>query len=225
MNARIVVADDDPHLREVVRYGLARAGFTVTEAADGEAAWAQFESLSPDLLVLDVGMPTLDGLSLCRRIRAQSNVPILFLSCRGEEIDRVLGLDLGGDDYVTKPFSPRELVSRVRALLRRSSNKPKVSTIAAGALRLSPQSHDAWVGQTRVVLTATEFRLLAALVSRPDRVLTRTELAALAYPDGRRVSERTVDSHVRRIRAKLRPHQFDPIDTVHGVGFCVRGTA
>jgi two-component system, OmpR family, response regulator len=217
--ATILVIDDDDHLREVVRYALAREGFEILEAADGEAAWAMFERC--DLLVLDVGMPRLDGLTLCRRVRERSDVPIVFLSARGEEVDRVLGLDLGGDDYVTKPFSTRELVSRVKARLRKRS----ASAVQSGALRLAPDRHRAWVGAAEVELTATEFRLLAAFVRRPDRVLDRDELAALSYPDGRCVSGRTVDSHLRRIRAKLRPHGVDPIETVHGVGFRLRSPA
>jgi two-component system OmpR family response regulator len=217
--ATILVIDDDDHLREVVRYALAREGFDVQEAADGEAAWAMLEHGVFDLLVLDVAMPRLDGFALCRRIRERSDVPIVFLSSRGDEIDRVLGLDLGGDDYVTKPFSTRELVSRVRARLRGKAT----AEVRAGALRLAPDRHRAWVGKAAVDLTATEFRLLAALANRPDRVLDRDELAALAYTDGRSVSGRTVDSHLRRIRAKLRVHGVDPIETVHGVGFRLRG--
>ena len=222
--ARILVIDDDDPLREVVRYALAREGFEVAEAADGEVAWAMLRAGPPfDLLVLDVGMPRLDGFALCRRVRESSDVPILFLSSRGDEIDRVLGLDLGGDDYVTKPFGTRELVSRVKARLRRRNGSDAV--VAAGTLRLAPDRHRAWVGAAEIELTATEFRLLAALAQRPDRVLQREELAALSYPDGRCVSGRTVDSHLRRIRAKLRPHGLDPIETVHGVGFRMRRSA
>jgi two-component system OmpR family response regulator len=220
---KILVIDDDDHLREVVRYALAREGFDVHEASDGEAAWSIIERVVFDLLVLDVGMPRLDGFALCRRVRERSDVPIVFLSSRGDEIDRVLGLDLGGDDYVTKPFSTRELVSRVKARLR--GRGAAATEVSAGALRLAPDRHRAWVGEVAIELTATEFRLLGALARRPDRVLDRDELAARAYPDGRCVSGRTVDSHLRRIRVKLRPHGVDPIETVHGVGFRLRSTA
>jgi len=220
-NARILVVDDDAPLREVVRYALARESFEVTEAADGEQALAQFDAREPDLVVLDVNLPRLDGLAVCRRLRERSTVPILFLSCRGEEVDRVLGLDLGGDDYVTKPFSPRELVSRVRAILRRG--QPTLEPdLHHGPLHLSPATHRASVGGEEVKLTATEFRLLAALMRAGQRVLERRELSRVAYPDGRHVSERTIDSHVRRIRAKLRPRGVDPIETVHGVGLRLR---
>ncbi len=223
MTARILVTDDDDHLREVVRYALAREGFTVTEARDGEEALEQIEREVPDLIVLDINMPRLDGFSLCRRIRADHHdVPILFLSSRTDEIDRVLGFELGGDDYVTKPFSTRELVVRVKARLRRrgpAKDDDEDQELRWGPLRLSPLRHRAWVGEQELSLTATEHRMLAALMKRPERVLDREQLAALAYTDGRQVSERTVDSHIRRIRAKLRPHAAGAIETVHGIGF------
>ncbi|MEM6989471.1 MAG: response regulator transcription factor [Myxococcota bacterium] len=217
------MVDDDAPLREVVRYALARDSFDVVEASDGHEALAGFEAHAPDLVVLDINMPGLDGLAVCREIRRRSATPILFLSCRGDEVDRVVGLDLGGDDYVTKPFSPRELVSRVKAILRRGVRPAEVEPdVVVGALRLSPKTHQATANGRDVRLTATEFRLLAAMMRGRARVLDRAELARAAYVDGRRVSERTVDSHVRRIRAKLRPHGLDPIETVHGVGLRLR---
>ncbi len=216
---RIMVVDDDDPLREVVRYALAREGFTVIEARDGEAARRLLADDIPDVLVLDVAMPRLDGFSLCRELRTRSDVPVLFLSARNDEVDRVLGLDLGGDDYVTKPFSTRELVSRVKALLRRRGGAVEPTVLCWGPLRLDVAEHRAFVGTDEVVLTATELRLLAALLRRPHRALGRDELAEAAYPDARSVSERTVDSHIRRVRAKLRPFGLDPFETVHGVGF------
>jgi two-component system, OmpR family, response regulator len=220
-SAEILVVDDDAHLREVVGYALRREGFRVIEAADGEQAERTLSSQAIDLVVLDVGMPHLDGFELCRRLRPTSRVPILFLSSRTDELDRVLGLELGGDDYVVKPFGTRELVSRIRAILRRS-HREEISAptrVHHGRLALAPEEHRAWVGEVEVELTATEFRLLAVFAGRPQRVFTRTELAAAAYPDARRVCDRTVDSHVRRIRSKLRYADFDPIETVHGVGY------
>ncbi len=216
---KIMVVDDDDHLREVVRYALAREGFVVVEARDGEAARRLLEDSIPDLLVLDVAMPRLDGFSLCRELRARSDVPVLFLSARNDEVDRVLGLDLGGDDYVSKPFSTRELVSRVKALLRRRASAPEPTTLVWGRLHLNVDEHRVFVDDQEVVLTATELRLLVALLRRPHRALSRDELAEAAYPDARNVSERTVDSHIRRVRAKLRPFGLDPFETVHGVGF------
>ena len=220
--ANILVVDDDAHLREVVRYALAREGHDVREAANGEMALRLFEAGPPDLVVLDVLMPELDGLEVCRRIRRTSRVPIVFLSSRGEELDRVLGLDMGGDDYVTKPFSPRELVSRVKAVLRRSQPEeatPPDPVIVVGELRLDPIEHRCYARGVEITLTVTEFRLLQALMARPGRVFTRDDLMGLAYEGLHHVSERTLDSHVRGVRAKLRAAGLDPIETVHGLGY------
>ena len=227
MDAEILVVDDDPRLREVVRYALTRAGFAVREACDGVEALRAFREREPDLIVLDVLMPELDGIEVCRRVRAESQVPVVFLSSRGEEVDRVLGLELGGDDYLTKPFSTRELVSRVRAVLRRTRREPEVAStpLQVGSLRLDPVEFRAWVGSDEVGFTVTEFRMLSVLAGRPGRAWTREQLAARAYPDDRHVSDRTVDSHVRRIRAKLRDVGLDPIETVHGLGYRLRRDA
>jgi len=226
--ARILVVDDDPHLREVLRYSLAREGYQVSEAVDGLAALERLAQDRFDLVVLDVLMPELDGLEVCRQLRRISDVPIVFLSSKGEEIDRVLGLEMGGDDYLTKPFSPRELVSRVRAVLRRS--RPSGPAPAAahelrlGVLRLDDRAHRCFVGSREVALTLTEFRLLAVLMQHPGRAWTRDELMDRAYEGRHYVSGRTIDSHVRRIRRKLREAGLDdPIETVHGLGFRLGG--
>jgi len=221
---RILVVDDDPRLREVVRYALAREGFEIEEAGDGHAAIAACDARLPDLVVLDVVMPELDGIEVCRRIRQRSKVPILFLSSRGEEVDRVLGLELGGDDYVTKPFSPRELVSRVKAVLRRSSEEPDAShsTLQLGDVRLDPHEVRVFAGRTELELTATEFRLLQVLMTKPGRVYTRDELMTRGYEGTHFVSGRTLDSHIRRIRKKFKDTGRDPIETVHGMGFRMR---
>lgn len=221
--ARILVVDDDDHLREVVRYALDRQGYAVTEARTGLEALALVRARAPDLVVLDVLMPELDGLETCRQLRAMSAVPVIFLSSRGEEIDRVLGLELGGDDYLTKPFSTRELVSRVKAVLRRA--RPADTAVApsevlqVGALRLDVAAHRVHVGPREVVLTATEFRLLQAMMAQPGRVFTRSDLLRDAYEDAHHVADRTLDSHVRGIRQKLREAAWEGIDTVHGVGY------
>jgi two-component system OmpR family response regulator len=221
---RILVVDDDPRLREVVRYALSREGFEIDEAGDGHAAIAACDAKLPDLVVLDVVMPELDGIEVCRRIRQRSKVPILFLSSRGEEVDRVLGLELGGDDYVTKPFSPRELVSRVKAVLRRSSEEPETSTgaLQLGDVRLNPHEVRVFAGKTELDLTATEFRLLQVLMTKPGRVYTRDELMTRGYEGTHFVSGRTLDSHIRRIRKKFKELGRDPIETVHGMGFRMR---
>jgi len=221
--AEVLLVDDDPSLREVVRYALTRAGFRVREASDGREALLAFRRSEPDLMVLDISMPELDGLEVCREIRKHSQVPILFLSSRGEELDRVLGLELGGDDYVTKPFSPRELVSRVKAVLRRTRpvarDDADADAVQVGRVRVDRGQHRVWVGETEVGLTVTELRILDVLIRRPGRVYPRAELVELAYPGPHHVSDRTLDSHVRRIRQKLRDAGSECIETVHGLGF------
>ena len=222
MSAHILLVDDDGNLREVVRYALSREGYEVSEATNGSEALALARAHPFDLIVLDVMMPELDGLEACRQLRTFSQVPVIFLSSRDEEIDRILGLEIGGDDYVTKPFSPRELVSRVRAVLRRlRSTTPATSAseVAIGPVRLDLDGHQAYHANRPIPLTATEFRLLSALMRAPGRVFSREDLSKHAYPDARFVSGRTLDSHVRRIRAKFRP--LDPIETVYGVGYRV----
>ena len=230
-DAEILIVDDDPRLREVVRYALSQAGFRVRQAGDGRAALAEIDRALPDLVVLDVVMPEMDGVEVCRRIRRSSALPVVFLSSKGEEVDRVLGLELGGDDYLSKPFSPRELVSRIKAVLRRTrlhaSAAPAVqvaqeadeSSISVGTVRMDPERHRTWVGDEEISLTATEFRLLKVLLERPGMVYTRAKLVECAYPGNHFVSDRTLDSHIRRIRRKLRDVGLDPIETVHGVGF------
>lgn len=223
MPAEILLVDDDPSLREVVRYALTREGFSVREAENGLEALERFAAAPVDLVVLDVLMPELDGIEVCKRIRAESSVPIVFLSSRGEELDRVLGLELGGDDYITKPFSPRELVSRIKAVLRRT--RPELAsegTLEAAGVRMDPDAFRAWANGVQLTLTVTEFRILEVLVRRPGRAFPRDELVELAYPGPHHVSDRTLDSHIRRIRQKLREAGLDPIETVHGLGFRLR---
>lgn len=220
----ILIVDDEAHIRDVVRYALERDGHHVVTAGDGEEALARVREGGVDLVVLDVVMPELDGLSVCRRIREERALPIVFLSSRGEEFDRINGLELGGDDYVVKPFSPRELATRVKAVLRRTSGTPAPASqevLEHGPLRLDPAAHEVRVGDTLVDLTATEFKLLQVLLEFRGRVLGRGELIEQVRDDTYNVTERTVDTHVRRIRAKLRPCGVDPIETVHGVGYKV----
>jgi two-component system, OmpR family, response regulator len=222
---RILVVDDDPHIREVILIALRKAGMAVTEAADGKAALARFAVDRPDLIVLDVGMPEFDGLEVCRQIRKSSDVPILFLSARDEEIDRVLGLEIGGDDYVTKPFSPRELVARVNVILRRAATRAtttqaQAAELAHGQLRLDPERHAAHFGEAPLSLTALEFDILRTLLGRPAVVFNREQIMTAAYQMNIQVSDRTIDSHIRNIRAKLAAAGCDDvIETVHGVGF------
>jgi two-component system OmpR family response regulator len=222
---RILIVDDDLHIREVIRVALKKAGMTVTEARDGKEALARFGSDRPDLIVLDIGMPEFDGLEVCREIRKSSDVPILFLSARDDEIDRVLGLEIGGDDYLTKPFSPRELVARVNVILRRMisrgvESKAASAALAQGGLSIDPEQHVAAFAGTPLRLTAIEFGILRTFLTRPGAVFSRDQIMSAAYQLNIQVSDRTIDSHIRNIRAKLSALNCDNvIETVHGVGF------
>jgi two-component system OmpR family response regulator len=224
--AHVLVVDDDDHLREVVRFSLESAGHRVSEAQDGREAIRQFRSRGADLVVLDIVMPELDGLEVCRSLRGSSDVPVLFLSSRDEEVDRVLGLEMGGDDYVAKPFSPRELQARVKAMLRRSrpAEPPRdAERLSHGSLVLDAARHECHFGDREIPLTATEFQVLRTLLRAPERVFARSELVEQAYGYGHRITERTVDSHVRRIRRRFQAAGVDPIETVYGVGYrCLR---
>jgi two-component system, OmpR family, response regulator len=222
---RILIVDDDLHIREVIRVALKKAGMTVTEARDGREALTRFGSDRPDLIVLDIGMPEFDGLDVCREIRRSSDVPILFLSARDDEIDRVLGLEIGGDDYVTKPFSPRELVARVNVILRRITSRGMDSqtasaALAQGSLSIDPEQHVAAFAGTPLRLTAIEFGILRTFLARPAAVFSREQIMSAAYQLNIQVSDRTIDSHIRNIRAKLAALNCDNvIETIHGVGF------
>lgn len=223
---KILIVDDDPHIREVLRYALDKAGYEIREAGDGQQALKLYRSETPDLIVLDIKMPEMDGTEVCRIIRQQGSTPIVFLSSKDEEIDRILGLELGGDDYVTKPFSPRELVARVRAVLRRSGDSNRNNSGAGstriyqhGQLILNEDLFIAHWHSQEVVLTVTEFGLLRTLLAHPGKVFTRDELMNSAYDFNNVVSDRTIDSHIRRVRAKLGAVADDPIETVHGVGY------
>ncbi|MBB4259432.1 MULTISPECIES: response regulator transcription factor [unclassified Bradyrhizobium] len=225
MAHRILIVDDEGHIREVIRVALKKAGMDVIDARDGKEALSRFAADRPDLIVLDIGMPEFDGLDVCREIRKTSDVPILFLSARDEEIDRILGLEIGGDDYVTKPFSPRELVARVNVILRRLSPrngeiKAGPAALSQGSLLIDPEQHVATFAGTQLKLTAIEFGILRAFLTRPTSVFNREQLMRAAYQLNIQVSDRTIDSHIRNIRAKLAALACDNvIETIHGVGF------
>jgi two-component system OmpR family response regulator len=222
--ANVLVVDDDSHIREVVRFALEKAGHHVEEAPDGKQALAAFEARPFDAVVLDIVMPEQDGIEVCRKLRETSRVPILFLSSRDDEVDRILGLELGADDYVTKPFSPRELVARIKALLRRSAPPEEVAAepLRRGEITVDPVQHRCFFKTTELTLTVTEFALLQALMKTPGKVFTRDELVDRAYGHGHVITERTVDSHIRRIRKKFKPYDADPIETVYGLGYRLR---
>jgi two-component system, OmpR family, response regulator len=219
---RILIADDEPSIREVISFALERAGFAVSVARNGAEALQVFRKSPPDLIILDIGMPEMDGLEVCKQIRKSSDLPILFLSARDEEIDRVLGLEIGGDDYVTKPFSTRELVARVNVILKRARNggaKP-TQPMAHGKVRLDAARHAVWYGDEPITLTALEFDILSALMSRPEVVFSREQIMGAAYGGTTFVSDRTIDSHIRNLRAKFADAGCGSIvETVHGVGF------
>jgi two-component system OmpR family response regulator len=217
---RILVVDDDPALRDIVRIALARAGFDTIEAADGPAALQSFETTPPDLIVLDVMLPDLVGTDVCRTLRRRSAVPILFLSSRDDELDKIIGLEIGGDDYMVKPFSPRELVARVRVLLRRgAAAEAPAHALSHGRLALDLETlRVTWAG-AEIALSATELGILRTLLSRPGRVFSRDELMDRAYATERVVSDRTIDSHVRRVRAKFAALGAEPIETLAGFGY------
>jgi len=221
---KILVVDDDAHIRDVVCFALRRAGYQPLTAGNGRAALEVAAREMPALVVLDILMPELDGAAVCTRLRAKSDVPVIFLTSRDEEMDRVLGLELGADDYVVKPFSPRELVARVKAVLRRKGSAVEAEQkLTRGKLSIDSEEHVAsWAGSA-VTLTATEFALLKAIAAQPRRAFTRENLMTAAYPDARFVSDRTIDSHIRHIRAKFQALGGDPIETVHGVGYKLAG--
>ncbi|PZP85632.1 MAG: two-component system response regulator CreB, partial [Azospirillum brasilense] len=205
----------------VLAFALEKAGYTVAHAPNGNAALDYVQRHAVDCLVLDISMPEMDGLEVCRQLRKKSELPILFLSSRDEEIDRIIGLEIGGDDYVTKPFSPRELVARVQAILKRThpATPTQHPLLEKGKLRIDAERYTAvWHGND-MPLTATEFALLATLLKHPQKVFTRDELMDHAYA-GIVVSDRTIDSHIRRIRQKFADANADSvIETVHGIGY------
>lgn len=241
----IAVVDDEAHLRKTLSQALGREGYAVEVYTDGAQAWASFEKSLPDLVILDILMPRMDGLELCRRIRSISrSLPVIFLTSRDEEFDRVLGLELGGDDYLCKPFSLRELVARVRVLFRRAglsaphggagAGAGKASAgaagaaadasparLAAGALSMDGERFTAeWKGAP-VRLTVTEFRILSSLAGSPGYVRSREELMRAAFPQDSYMSDRSVDCHIKRLRRKLVEVDagFDGIETIYGLGY------
>jgi two-component system OmpR family response regulator len=224
MAASILIVDDDPHIRQLLAFALGKAGHATREAEDGEQALAQVAAEPPDLVVLDINMPRMDGLEVCRRIRAQGELPILFLSSRDDEIDRVLGIELGADDYVVKPFSPREVAARVSAILRRASQRPAAAepngTLVRGRLALDTEGWRARWDGAEASLTVTEFGILKLLAGAPARVFTRDAIIDRLHGPGFAITDRTIDSHVRNLRGKFaRLGGHDVIETRAGVGY------
>jgi two-component system response regulator ChvI len=229
----VAIVDDEEHLRATVSRALRGEGFRTAVFSDGAEAWESFSASLPDLVILDIIMPRMDGLEVCRRIRAVSEtIPVMFLTSRDEEFDRVLGLELGADDYLCKPFSLRELAARVKVLFRRAGIRPedRERTASTEAVSVGPLSLDsqrftaAWKGAP-VRLTVTEFRILHALARQPGFVRTREQLLSEAFPQDAYMSDRTIDCHIRRIRAKLQvlDSSYDGIETLYGLGYRMRG--
>ena len=217
---RILVVDDEPQIVDLLRSYLRREGFDVDEAGDGEAALAACARRRPDLVVLDLMLPKVDGREVCRRIRETSQTPIIMLTARDEETDKLLGLELGADDYITKPFSPREVVARVRAVLRRGGREA-VEMVRVGDLVIDLRAHEVSLQGRRVDLTPTEFRLLEILAGHPNQVFTRMQLIDRVQGHAFEGYERTVDAHIKNLRGKVEPDPKNPrhILTVYGVGY------
>jgi len=225
MSKKILIVEDELDLVKLLRYNLEKEGFKVTHTTDGSLALAEIRRDLPDLLILDLMLPGVDGLEVCRQLRRHEryvSLPILMLTARGEEADRVVGLEIGADDYVTKPFSMRELIARVRALLRR--HEPMASTRATlqrGGLVIDPSAHSVYVAGRAVELSALEFRLLHHLASHPGMVFSRDQLLDRVWGNDRTVTQRSVDVYIRRVREKIENRPKDPsyVQTVHGVGY------
>ena len=227
MPRTVLIVDDDPHIRQLLVFALNKAGLETIEADDGETALAVAGTHGPDLVVLDINMPRMDGLEVCRRLRSAGDVPILFLSSRDDEIDRVLGIELGADDYVVKPFSPREVVARVMAILRRTAASPPPVDHAGPAIRRGRLSLDFdgwrahWDG-VEVPLTVTEFSILRTLASMPAKVFSRDAIIDRLHGPGFAITDRTVDSHIRNLRGKfVQAGGADVIETRAGIGYCL----
>jgi DNA-binding response OmpR family regulator len=222
----VLVVEDEPAIADLIRMNLAKAGYGVHTERDGALGLAAISRLRPVAVVLDVGLPGLDGIEVCRRLRAAEDwTPVLFVTARDDEVDRVLGLELGADDYITKPFSPRELVARVTSVVRRTrvSAAPNSALLQCGDLRLDPDRRRVHLGAEEISLTATEFDLLAFLMKRPGRVFPREQLISEVWGYAAMSGARTVDVHVAQIRAKL--GDATPIRTVRGVGYALEEQA
>ena len=220
---RVLIVEDDSKTASLISLYLKREGYATSVASDGIEALKLVRQENPAIVILDIMLPRLDGWEVCRRIREFSDVPILMLTARGEEFDRVLGLTIGADDYVVKPFSPRELVARIKAVLRRTSITPgsRSARLKTGGLVLDTHKHEVTVDKRRVVLTPSEFKLLRLLMNAPGRLFTREQLLDALYPLGEQVVDRVIDVHIGKLRQKLEDDPANPryILTVRGFGY------
>jgi DNA-binding response OmpR family regulator len=218
---KVLVVDDESKLVRLVQAYLEESGFKVVTAFDGNQALMQFEREDPDLIVLDLMMPEMDGLEVARRVRQKSAVPIIMLTARVEETDRVVGLELGADDYVSKPFSPRELVARVRAVLRRGSHQPAAQNLDFDRLNIDVDGHQVKMDGTALELTPSEFMLLLTMAEQPGRAFSRRQLMEAITESGYATVERAIDTHIKNLRRKIEDDPTEPgyIQTVRGVGY------
>jgi DNA-binding response OmpR family regulator len=217
MAKKILLVDDEPEILEICGDYLRASSFDVVTARDGAQGLSFARREKPDLIVLDLMMPEMDGLDVCRAIRRESNVPIIMLTARVEETDKLIGLELGADDYMTKPFSPRELVARVKVVLRRVSGDVTAEVIRVGNVSLDRAHYEVQIGRSVVTLTPTEFEIMATLMSQPGRIFSRNQLLNATHGVAFESYERAIDSHIRNLRRKLEPDEL--IFTVHGVGY------
>lgn len=218
----VLVVDDEPEIARLLRSYLERDGYRVVTASNGEEALYAARREKPDLVILDILMPKMDGLEFTRRVRREQDVPIIMLTARAEETDRIVGLEMGADDYVTKPFSPREVVARVRAVLRRAQPAPEApSVLRVGPIVLDRAKHTVTVGGEAVDVTPTEFGILETLMRDPGRVFSRSEILEAVHGVAFEAYERTVDAHVKNLREKIEPDRDNPryIVTVRGAGY------
>jgi DNA-binding response OmpR family regulator len=218
---KILVIDDEPKIVEICQDYLRAAGFDVVTASSGLSGLAVARREKPDLIVLDLMLPGMDGLDVCRALRRESDTPIIMLTARVEESDKLIGLELGADDYITKPFSPRELAARVRVVLRRASGDPTSEVIRAGDVTLDRARYEAQLPEKTISLTPTEFEIFATLISQPGRIFSRAQLLTAAHGVAFESYERAIDSHIRNLRRKLETDDGGQryIVTVHGVGY------
>jgi DNA-binding response OmpR family regulator len=217
MPKKILLVDDEPEILEICQDYLKASGYEVATARDGAQGLSAARREKPDLIVLDFMMPEMDGLDVCQAIRRESNVPIIMLTARVEEADKLIGLELGADDYMTKPFSPRELVARVKVVLRRASGDPTAEVIRVGNVSLDRTHYEVQIEKRVVALTPTEFEIMATLMGQPGRIFSRHQLLNAAHGVAFESYERAIDSHIRNLRHKLEPDEL--IFTVHGVGY------
>jgi DNA-binding response OmpR family regulator len=220
--AKILIVDDEPKITEVLKLYLEREGFQVAGAASGQQALERATAYKPDLIILDLNLPDMDGMEVCRTIRKKSNVPIIMLTGRGEEVDKIVGLEIGADDYVTKPFSAREIVARVRAVLRRQAPESASEARTVGNLQIDTARFEAVCQGTRLDLTTTEFKLLSTLSQSPGKVFSRMQLLDAVQGIAYEGYERTIDTHVKNLRQKMESSSKNcgcRIETTRGVGY------